>query len=292
MIVLPEWTRVRERLRRELGDEIFVAWFEKTAGSSASNIARLTVDTKFKKSWIEGHFLEKLFACWRAENPEILNIEIIVGADNDRFERTARASRQTIESPSRRENKTSVGKTRTKDTTACEIFLRRTAWATWINAADKAPGSVKRVALLIAANYVNQYTGETWPGWETVGSRTGLKRRSVARVFRWLKVSGYLKKTRERSPGRSARYRLTLPSVEQWIAAQKNGENIIGFPQIRGAIPGPMRCHDGSFEVSQLWHLTPNDIERLPVVEAADASDEALNVVSIEDWLSGSSGAA
>ena len=292
MIVLPEWTRVRMRLRRELGDEIFVSWFEKSTGSSSSNIARLTVETKFKKSWIKDHFLDKLLACWRAENPEILNIEIIVDADNVRFERTANASRQTIESPSRRENKTTAGKTQHKDKAVCEIFLHRNAWANWISSDDRAHGSVVRVALLLAARYVNQYTGEIWPGWDRIGSETGLSRSSVARAIRWMQDKDYLEKTRRRVPGSSARHRLTLPSAEQWVAAQGDRENIIGFPQIKGVMADLERCHGGPFKVSQLWHLTPNDIQRLPRAEAADASDEALNVVSIEDWLSGSSGAA
>lgn len=287
------WSRVQAHLRRELGEDVFFAWFKSVVGLSAGDTASMTVPTKFLKSWIETHFSGKLLECWRKENPEILNIEIIVGA-NVRFERSANASRQTIESPSRRENKSTAGKTQHKDKAVCEIFLHRNAWANWISADDRAHGSVVRVALLLAARYVNQHTGELWPGWDRIGSETGLSRSSVARVIRWLQDNGYLDKTRRRAPGSSARYRLTLPSAEQWVAAQSDRENIIGFPQIKGVMADLERCHGGPFKVSQLWHLTPNDIERLPRSadkKAADASDEALDVVSIEDWLRGSGSA-
>jgi len=308
------WSRVQAHLRQKLGDDIFFAWFKSMVGTSAGDTANMTVPTKFRKSWIESHFSGDLLACWRAENQEILNIEIKVGT-NVRFEKTT--NRQTIESPSRRENKSTASKTPRKDVAACEIFLHRNAWANWISADDRAHGSVVRVALLFAARYVNQHTGEVWPGWGKIASEAGLSRSSVARAIRWMQNKNYLEKTRPRSPASSARYRLTLPSLEQWVAAQNDRENLVAFPQIRGVtaeIRGVtadlQRCQDGPNEVSpvtpdsilqiktsevSLWQVTPKDIERLPRSadkKAADASDEALDVVSIEDWLRGSRGAA
>ncbi|MGH1589054.1 chromosomal replication initiator protein DnaA [Methylobacterium phyllosphaerae] len=71
------WARVKRRLRAELGEDVFASWFarlelETVAGSTA----RLTVPTRFLKSWIESHYLDRVLNTFKAEVEEIARIEV------------------------------------------------------------------------------------------------------------------------------------------------------------------------------------------------------------------------
>src|SRR5690242_7009140 len=48
------WARVKRRLRAELGEDVFASWFARLEMDSiADGCARLSVPTRFLKSWIE-----------------------------------------------------------------------------------------------------------------------------------------------------------------------------------------------------------------------------------------------
>jgi chromosomal replication initiator protein len=71
------WSRVKRRLRAELGDDVFASWFARLElDSTADGCARLTVPTRFLKSWIEAHYLDRVLATYRAEAPAITRISI------------------------------------------------------------------------------------------------------------------------------------------------------------------------------------------------------------------------
>ncbi len=47
------WRRVKERLRSELGDDVFTSWFGRMElESAASGVLRLSVPTRFLRNWI------------------------------------------------------------------------------------------------------------------------------------------------------------------------------------------------------------------------------------------------
>lgn len=73
------WLRVKDRLRAELGSDIFTNWFASMEfESSESDTVRLSVPTRFLKSWVLSHFAERLLACWQAEDKDINRVELIV----------------------------------------------------------------------------------------------------------------------------------------------------------------------------------------------------------------------
>jgi chromosomal replication initiator protein len=73
------WTRVRERLRAEVGEDIYLSWFARMElESSEGETVKLSVPTRFLKSWIQSHYAEKVLTCWRAENAGFSRIELIV----------------------------------------------------------------------------------------------------------------------------------------------------------------------------------------------------------------------
>ena len=73
------WVRVKERLRAEVGDDIFQSWFARMELERIENgVAYLSVPTRFLKSWIASHYTDRVVACWQAEAPEIQKIEVSV----------------------------------------------------------------------------------------------------------------------------------------------------------------------------------------------------------------------
>ena len=73
------WLQVRERLRASVGEDVFSSWFARMEleGVDGESV-KLSVPTRFLKSWVQSHYAERLLGCWQAELPTILRIELIV----------------------------------------------------------------------------------------------------------------------------------------------------------------------------------------------------------------------
>jgi chromosomal replication initiator protein len=71
------WLRICSRLRAELGDDVYFSWFGRLEldGISGPN-AYLSVPTKFLKSWIQAHYLDKIFTMLVVEFPEVRRLTL------------------------------------------------------------------------------------------------------------------------------------------------------------------------------------------------------------------------
>ncbi|PIK69802.1 chromosomal replication initiation protein DnaA, partial [Methylobacterium frigidaeris] len=75
--VAAAWQRVKRRLRAELGEDVFASWFARLELQEVSGgVARLTVPTRFLKSWIESHYLDRVLATFRSEADGIESLEV------------------------------------------------------------------------------------------------------------------------------------------------------------------------------------------------------------------------
>ena len=73
------WRRVKERLRSELGDDVFSSWFGRMELEAADNgLLRLSVPTRFLRNWIQSHYSERVLARWQEEEPEVTRLELSV----------------------------------------------------------------------------------------------------------------------------------------------------------------------------------------------------------------------
>jgi chromosomal replication initiator protein len=73
------WTRVKDRLRAEVGDDVYSSWFARMElDGSEGETVKLSVPTRFLKSWIQSHYAERVLACWQAEQPGFSRIELTV----------------------------------------------------------------------------------------------------------------------------------------------------------------------------------------------------------------------
>ena len=73
------WLRVKERLRGEVGEDIYLSWFARMElDGIAEETIKLSVPTRFLKSWIQSHYAEKLLDCWQAVQAATSRIELTV----------------------------------------------------------------------------------------------------------------------------------------------------------------------------------------------------------------------
>jgi chromosomal replication initiator protein len=83
------WERVRRRLRAEFGEDVFNSWFKSIEIDHAHDDAvRLSVPTRFLKSWIDNHYRDRIVARWSEEAQQTVRIDMTV--------RSAMASRAPI----------------------------------------------------------------------------------------------------------------------------------------------------------------------------------------------------
>ena len=72
-----DFERVRARLRAELGEAVFTSWFARLELETiAAGTAYLSVPTRFLKSWIESHYLDRLLATLVAGDASIVQVAI------------------------------------------------------------------------------------------------------------------------------------------------------------------------------------------------------------------------
>jgi chromosomal replication initiator protein len=73
------WQKVKDRLRIELGDDVFSSWFTRMEIEAIDNGAvRLSVPTRFLRNWIQSHYSERVLSNWQAEEPAITRLELSV----------------------------------------------------------------------------------------------------------------------------------------------------------------------------------------------------------------------
>lgn len=73
------WSRVKGRLRAEVGEDIYSSWFARMEFEEVdSETVRLSVPTRFLKSWIQSHYTDRVLACWKDEEPCVRRIDLIV----------------------------------------------------------------------------------------------------------------------------------------------------------------------------------------------------------------------
>ncbi|MGL4727589.1 MAG: chromosomal replication initiator protein DnaA [Bosea sp. (in: a-proteobacteria)] len=71
------WARVRARLKAEMGEDVFSSWFGRLEIETVSHgVARLTVPTRFLKSWIDSRYADRLRVHCQAELAAVETVEL------------------------------------------------------------------------------------------------------------------------------------------------------------------------------------------------------------------------
>jgi chromosomal replication initiator protein len=72
------WTRVKGRLRADVGDDIFLSWFARMDLERIEEHRLPFGPDPIPQSWIQSHYTERMLAAWQAEQAEIMRIELSV----------------------------------------------------------------------------------------------------------------------------------------------------------------------------------------------------------------------
>ncbi|HSM20160.1 MAG TPA: DnaA N-terminal domain-containing protein, partial [Hyphomicrobiales bacterium] len=73
------WHRVRNRLRVELGEDVYSSWFARVTPEAMSDkTVHLSVPTRFLKSWISSHYSDRLLSLWQGEDPQVARLQLTV----------------------------------------------------------------------------------------------------------------------------------------------------------------------------------------------------------------------
>src|SRR6202020_497267 len=73
------WQRVKDQLRKQLGENVFTSWLGRMELDAAdSGTVRLSVPTRFLRTWIQAHYSEHVLAKWQAEDSAITRLELSV----------------------------------------------------------------------------------------------------------------------------------------------------------------------------------------------------------------------
>jgi chromosomal replication initiator protein len=103
------WGRVNQRLRAEVGDDVHSSWFTRMdLDAIDGEVVRLSVPTRFLRSWIQAHYIERVLACWKAELAAVRRVELTVRSAVIRTqtrakpERPSEPDRETTDAPSER----------------------------------------------------------------------------------------------------------------------------------------------------------------------------------------------
>jgi chromosomal replication initiator protein len=72
-----QWTRVCDRLRKEIGDKAFKTWFgEVELGELKAGKLRLYAPTRFVRDWVSRHYGDRVLAYWQAVIPDVASVEV------------------------------------------------------------------------------------------------------------------------------------------------------------------------------------------------------------------------
>ncbi len=94
------WDRVSRRLRAELGEEVFTSWFGRLElDAFVGEVAHLSVPTKFLKSWIQSHYLDRMLAVVASEMPQVKAIALGVRSSSRPTAGRAQAFEGTLGQP-------------------------------------------------------------------------------------------------------------------------------------------------------------------------------------------------
>src|SRR5688500_15364460 len=95
-----QWSRVKGRLRAEVGEDVFSSWFGRMdLEDVADETARMSVPTRFLKSWIQSHYAERVLACWQAEHASVQRVELSVRSTGMRSAPSKKASEAPVALP-------------------------------------------------------------------------------------------------------------------------------------------------------------------------------------------------
>ena len=94
------WARVKNRLRAELGEDVFASWFKGVEVEQVDDeVVHLTVATRFLRNWLRSHYYDFVLRLSRGEWPNVERVEFKVRQPHFGTEVVQEAPRQRAPQP-------------------------------------------------------------------------------------------------------------------------------------------------------------------------------------------------
>jgi len=78
-VLAEQWTRVRARLRAEVGEAAFRSWLKPLVlVSLREGVVRLSLPTRFMRDWVSSNYADRLRELWGEEMPSLRGLEVVV----------------------------------------------------------------------------------------------------------------------------------------------------------------------------------------------------------------------
>jgi len=92
--IVESWERIQQRLRAELGEEVYSSWFGRVELESLQNgLLQLSVPTRFLLKWLQSHYGNHLLETCKSEIPEVRTLEFLVRSpDHNAVKRAAKSN--------------------------------------------------------------------------------------------------------------------------------------------------------------------------------------------------------
>ena len=98
-----QWERTLEILRNEFDEGIYESWFKRlNIVTIEENCAVIAAPTRFVQNWLKTHFKDGIKAAWKAVNPDIQDVDIVVMAG---FQNAAHSSKSSVVKKKQQEQK-------------------------------------------------------------------------------------------------------------------------------------------------------------------------------------------
>ncbi len=82
-IIGKNWERVKQRLRAELGEEVYSSWFGRVELVSVNDgLVQLSVPTKFLQKWLQSHYATKVLDTCKSELADVASLEFMLRGPN------------------------------------------------------------------------------------------------------------------------------------------------------------------------------------------------------------------
>ena len=77
------WDRVKQRLRAELGEEVYSSWFGRVEFvGQEDGLVQLSVPTKFLQKWLQSHYASKVLETCKSELSDVGSLEFMLRGPN------------------------------------------------------------------------------------------------------------------------------------------------------------------------------------------------------------------
>ncbi|NYZ12915.1 chromosomal replication initiator protein DnaA [Azospirillum sp. RWY-5-1] len=76
-----QWTRIRGRLKDEVGETAFKSWLQPIAlAGIEEGEVRIVVPTRWMRDWVMQHYADRIRILWTGENPNVHSIDVLVAS--------------------------------------------------------------------------------------------------------------------------------------------------------------------------------------------------------------------